>query len=117
MLVGEPRGVTGSRCTRGAAKSALKSAWVRIRRPGWLSSIRMSNGLPGLGSFAEPMSISTTRAFPASGIAAAQLRPHAALKCAISDLRSSGPDAEQRRAMLTVSVQEYDIADVRGGAE
>jgi hypothetical protein len=27
--------------------------------------------------------------------------------------RSSGPDTEQRLAMLTVSVQEYDIADVR----
>jgi quinol monooxygenase YgiN len=27
--------------------------------------------------------------------------------------RSSGPDTEQHRAMLTVSVQEYDIADVR----
>jgi hypothetical protein len=27
--------------------------------------------------------------------------------------RSSGPDTEQRRAMLTVSVHEYDIADVR----
>jgi hypothetical protein len=27
--------------------------------------------------------------------------------------RSSGPDTEQRPAMLTVSVQEYDIADVR----
>jgi quinol monooxygenase YgiN len=27
--------------------------------------------------------------------------------------RSSGPDKEQRAAMLTVSVQEYDIADVR----
>jgi hypothetical protein len=25
----------------------------------------------------------------------------------------SGPDPEQRLAMLTVSVQEYDIADVR----
>lgn len=26
---------------------------------------------------------------------------------------SSGPDTEQRPAMLTVYVQEYDIADVR----
>ena len=29
------------------------------------------------------------------------------------DLPQIGPDTEQRRAMLTVSVQEYDIADVR----
>jgi hypothetical protein len=27
--------------------------------------------------------------------------------------RTGGPDTEQRRVMLTVSVQEYDIADVR----
>jgi hypothetical protein len=27
--------------------------------------------------------------------------------------RSSGVDTEQRPAMLTLSVQEYDIADVR----
>lgn len=27
--------------------------------------------------------------------------------------RSTGPDTEQRPAMLTVSVHEYDIADVR----
>jgi hypothetical protein len=27
--------------------------------------------------------------------------------------RNSGPDKEQRQAMLTVSVQEYEIIDVR----
>ncbi len=32
---------------------------------------------------------------------------------ALETFRSSGPDTEQRPAMLTVSVQEYDIADVR----
>lgn len=31
----------------------------------------------------------------------------------LDTFRSSGPDTEQRAAMLTVSVQEYDIADVR----
>jgi hypothetical protein len=31
----------------------------------------------------------------------------------LESFRGSGPDAEQRRAMLTVSVEEYDIADVR----
>jgi hypothetical protein len=31
----------------------------------------------------------------------------------LQTLRSSGPDTEQRPAMLTVSVQEYDIADAR----
>ena len=31
----------------------------------------------------------------------------------LETFRSSGPDTEQRPAMLTVSVQEYDIADVR----
>ncbi len=35
-------------------------------------------------------------------------------QAALETFRSSGPDTEQRRAMLTVSVQEYDIADVRG---
>jgi quinol monooxygenase YgiN len=34
-------------------------------------------------------------------------------QAALETFRSSGPDTEQRRAMLTVSVQEYDIADVR----
>jgi len=34
-------------------------------------------------------------------------------EAAVEAFRSSGPDTEQRRAMLTVSVQEYDIADVR----
>lgn len=33
-------------------------------------------------------------------------------QAALETFRSSGPDTEQRRAMLTVSVQEYDIADV-----
>ena len=32
---------------------------------------------------------------------------------ALETFRSSGPDTEQRPAMLTVSVQEYDIAEVR----
>jgi hypothetical protein len=32
---------------------------------------------------------------------------------ALATFRSSGPDTEQRPAMLTVSVQEYDIAAVR----
>jgi hypothetical protein len=32
---------------------------------------------------------------------------------ALQTFRSSGPDTEQRPAMLTLSVQEYDIADVR----
>src|SRR5438105_4101418 len=36
-------------------------------------------------------------------------------QAALETFRSSGPDTEQRRAMLTVSVQEYDIADVGGG--
>jgi quinol monooxygenase YgiN len=34
-------------------------------------------------------------------------------QAALETFRSSGPDTEQRRAMLTVSVQEYGIADVR----
>jgi quinol monooxygenase YgiN len=34
-------------------------------------------------------------------------------QAALETFRSSGPDTEQRRAMLTVSVQEYPIADVR----
>jgi transposase len=34
-------------------------------------------------------------------------------QAALETLRSSGPDTEQRPAMLTVSVQKYDIADVR----
>jgi hypothetical protein len=34
-------------------------------------------------------------------------------QAALETFRSSGPDTEQRAAMLTVSVQEYDIADVR----
>ena len=34
---------------------------------------------------------------------------------ALETFRSSGPDTEQRPAMLTMSVQEYDIADVRVG--
>jgi len=34
-------------------------------------------------------------------------------QAALETFRSSGPDKEQRLAMLTVSVQEYDIADVR----
>jgi quinol monooxygenase YgiN len=34
-------------------------------------------------------------------------------QAALETLRSSGPDTEQRPAMLAVSVQEYDIADVR----
>ena len=34
-------------------------------------------------------------------------------QAALETFRSSGPDTERRRAMLTVSVQEYDIADVR----
>jgi hypothetical protein len=33
------------------------------------------------------------------------------LQAALETFRSSGPDTEQRLAMLTVSVQEYDIAD------
>jgi quinol monooxygenase YgiN len=39
-------------------------------------------------------------------------------QAALETFRSSGPDTEQRLAMLTVPVQEYDIADagrVRGG--
>jgi quinol monooxygenase YgiN len=32
---------------------------------------------------------------------------------ALETFRSSGPDTEQRLAMRTVSVQEYDSADVR----
>jgi hypothetical protein len=31
----------------------------------------------------------------------------------VETFRSNGPDAEQRMQMLTVSVREYDIADVR----
>jgi hypothetical protein len=31
----------------------------------------------------------------------------------VESFRSNGPDAEQRIQMLTVSVREYDIADVR----
>src|SRR2546430_10269161 len=34
-------------------------------------------------------------------------------QAALETFRSSGHDTEQRRAMLTVSVQRYDIADVR----
>ena len=34
-------------------------------------------------------------------------------QAALGTFRSSGRDTEQRRAMLTVSVQQYDIADVR----
>jgi quinol monooxygenase YgiN len=34
-------------------------------------------------------------------------------QAALETFRSSGPDTEQRPAMLAVSVQEYDIADVR----
>ncbi len=34
-------------------------------------------------------------------------------QAALETSRSSGPDTEQRRAMLTVPVPEYDIADVR----
>ena len=34
-------------------------------------------------------------------------------QAALETFRSSGPDTEQRPAMLTVSVQKYDIADVR----
>jgi hypothetical protein len=34
-------------------------------------------------------------------------------QAALETFRSSGPDTEQRLAMLTVSVQEYDIVDVR----
>jgi hypothetical protein len=33
-------------------------------------------------------------------------------QAALEAFRSSGPDTQQRLAMLTVSVQEYDIADV-----
>lgn len=32
---------------------------------------------------------------------------------AVDAFRSSGPDDEQRPAMLTVSVEEYDVAGVR----
>jgi hypothetical protein len=32
---------------------------------------------------------------------------------ALEILRTSGPESEQRMQMLTVSVREYDIADVR----
>jgi len=34
-------------------------------------------------------------------------------QAALERFRSSGPDTGQRRTMLTVSVQQYDIADVR----
>ena len=34
-------------------------------------------------------------------------------QAALETLRSSGPDTQQRPAMRTVSVQAYDIADVR----
>jgi quinol monooxygenase YgiN len=34
-------------------------------------------------------------------------------QAALETFRGSGPDTEQGPAMLTVSVQEYDIADVR----
>jgi quinol monooxygenase YgiN len=34
-------------------------------------------------------------------------------QAALETFRGSGPDTEQRPAMLTVAVQEYDIADVR----
>jgi len=34
-------------------------------------------------------------------------------QAALEAFRSSGPSNEQRPAMLTVSVEEYDIADVR----
>jgi len=34
-------------------------------------------------------------------------------QAALETFRSSGPDTDQRPAMLTVSVREYDIADVR----
>jgi quinol monooxygenase YgiN len=34
-------------------------------------------------------------------------------QAALETVHSSGPDTEQRPAMLTVSVQEYGIADVR----
>ncbi len=34
-------------------------------------------------------------------------------QAALETLRSRGPGTEQRPAMLTVSVQEYDIADVQ----
>jgi quinol monooxygenase YgiN len=34
-------------------------------------------------------------------------------QAALETFRSRGPDTEQRPAMFTVSVQEYDIADVR----
>ena len=34
-------------------------------------------------------------------------------QAALETFRSSGPETEQRLAMLTVSVQDYDIADVQ----
>jgi hypothetical protein len=37
------------------------------------------------------------------------------LQVALEILRTSGPESEQRLAMLTVSVREYDIADVQPG--
>jgi hypothetical protein len=35
-------------------------------------------------------------------------------RAALEAFRGSGPDPGQRRAVLTVSVQEYDVADARG---
>jgi quinol monooxygenase YgiN len=34
-------------------------------------------------------------------------------QAAVEGFRSGGPDAEQSQAMLTASVQEYDVADER----
>ena len=36
-------------------------------------------------------------------------------QAALGTFRSSGPNTEQRPAMLTVSLQAYDVADVRPG--
>ena len=38
---------------------------------------------------------------------------HCESQAALHTFRSSGPDTQQRPAMLTVSVQECDIADLR----
>src|SRR5919201_3208962 len=64
MLFGDAVGTTLDSPNPAAANSPRNSASVRILPPDWLSSIKMSNDLAGLGSLPEGMSISITSTFP-----------------------------------------------------
>jgi hypothetical protein len=88
-------------CPGGLSQRNSPAGWTR-RRPDWTARRAVGPDVAICADLVDPGRVNSVNSFE-------RWESQAALET----FRSSGPDTEQRPAMLTVSVQECDIADVR----